>query len=398
MYSELNPYAPGSGLRPPELAGRDAEINAFDLTIARTRKRNASRGIVLHGLRGVGKTVLLKRFAQMAERADWLIVEIEGTATLDGALAVRQRLARALVSAGSKFNRVASVKSAVVEALSSISSFSLSIAGVSVGLGIEPNPTRANSGKIEIDLEELIADLAPALRANSTALGIFIDEMQDIDEELLSALLTVQHKAGQNDWPFFVIGAGLPSLPAILSSSRSYAERLFDYRTLGPLDLEEAREAVARPAERLNVAFSPDALDEVVAAAEGYPYFLQTFAMKAWDIAVGRTIELPDAVAGIADGRLDLDMGFYPARWDRATPAERRYLVAMSEHPRGECTTSDLAAALGSSQQGLSTIRHGLISKGIIYARERGTVAFTVPGMSSFIRRQGEQLADMPGE
>ncbi|MCU1409596.1 MAG: hypothetical protein JWR04_303 [Rhodoglobus sp.] len=396
MHSDLNPYAPGSGRKPPELSGRDAEINAFDLTIARTRKRNSSRGMVLLGLRGVGKTVLLKRFQQMAERAEWLIVEIEGTTADDGALAVRHRLARALTSAGAKFNRVASAKASLTDALSSISSFSLSVAGVSVGLGVEPNPTRANSGRIEVDLEELIADLAPALRANSTALGIFVDEMQDLDSELLSALLTVQHKAGQNDWPFFVVGAGLPSLPAILSSSKSYAERLFDYRTLGALDADRARDAVTLPAERLSVRFSSAAADEIVEAAEGYPYFLQTFAMKAWDSAIGKTIELTDAVSGIADGRLDLDMGFYPARWDRATPAERRYLVVMAQHPGGECTTSELALALDSTQQRLSTIRQGLIRKGLIYARERGTVAFTVPGMSSFVERQREVLDDLP--
>lgn len=219
--------------------------------------------------------------------------------------------------------------------------------------------------------------------------------MQDLDDELLNALLTVQHRAGQNDWPFFVIGAGLPSLPAILSGARSYAERLFDYRALGPLDDLRAREAVTLPAERLGVSFSPEAADAIVAASEGYPYFLQTFAEKAWDSAVDKRIELSDAVAGITDGRLDLDMGFYPARWDRATPGERRYLVAMAEHPGGECTTAQLADALGQTRQRLSPIRHALINKGIIYARERGVVAFTVPGMSSFVERQREALDDL---
>lgn len=396
MYSELNPYAPGSGLKPPELAGRQHEIDSFDLLIARTRKRNPSRGIVLHGLRGVGKTVLLKRFVQQAERASWLIVELEGSTTPGGEEAIRNRLARALTSAAHKFNRTATIRAKLTEALSSVSAFSLSLGVASIGLQVEANPTRANSGRIEVDLEELVEDLAPALLENSTALGVFLDEMQDVDNELLDALLKTQHKAGQNGWPFFVIGAGLPSLPSILSSARSYAERLFDYRGLGPLEPGRAADAVRIPAERLSVDFDDDAVAAIVDAAEGYPYFLQTFAMKAWDAATEKPIRLEDAELGIANGRLDLDMGFYPARWDRATPAERKYLIAMSSSPLGECTTSSIAEALNSSQRRLSTVRQGLISKGIIYARERGVVAFTVPGMSSFVRRQLEEIVDQP--
>lgn len=396
MYSELNPYAPGSGLKPPELAGRQEEIDAFDLLIARTRKRNPSRGIVLHGLRGVGKTVLLKRFVHQAERANWLVVELEGSTTEGGSLAIRHKLARSLTTAAYKFSRAAAVKDKIGEALSSITSFSVSLGVLSVGLGVASNPTRANSGRLEVDLEELVEDLAPALLANSTAVGIFIDEMQEIDSELLTALLTAQHRAGQNGIPFFIIGAGLPSLPAILSGSRSYAERLFDYRSLGPLDRERAADAVRLPAERLSVTFGAGAVDAIINAAEGYPYFLQTFAMKSWELATGKSIELADAERGIVDGRLELDMGFYPARWDRATSAERKYLIAMAQHPHGECSTAAIATALSTTPQRLSTVRQSLISKGIIYARERGVVAFTVPGMSSFVERQLEDIADQP--
>lgn len=397
MHSELNPYAPGSGLKPPELAGRQLEIDAFDLLVARTRKRNSSRAIVLHGLRGVGKTVLLKRFQLQAEHANWLIVELEASATAEGSTAIRQKLARALATAAHKFSRVAAAKDRLTDAFSTITSFNVTLGFLSVGLGVEPNPTRANSGRLEVDLEELIEDLAPALLANSTALGVFIDEMQDLDTELLTALLTAQHRAGQNGWPFFVIGAGLPSLPSLLSNSRSYAERLFDYRSLGALDSARASDAVKLPAQRLSVPIADEAVQEIVSAAEGYPYFLQTFAMKAWNVAVGNSIELEDARLGITEGRFDLDMGFYPARWDRATSAERRYLIAMAANPSGECATAEVAKALDSTQQGLSTVRQGLIDKGIIFAPERGRVAFTVPGMSSFIARQLDEIADQPG-
>lgn len=394
MYAELNPYAPGSGLTPPELAGRQGEIDAFDLLVARTRKRNHSRGIVLHGLRGVGKTVLLKRFQHQAEAAGWLVVALEGSPTEAGQAAVRQKLGRAIVTAAHKFDRTAQRRSAVADALSTVKSFSLSIGVASVGLAVEPNPNRSNSGQIDIDLEELIEDLAPPLRENSTALGIFIDEMQDIDSELLTALLLAQHRAGQDGIPFFLIGAGLPSLPAILSESRSYAERLFDYRHLGALSSEKARDALTIPAERLGVSFTEEAITSIVTAAGGYPYFLQAFAMNSWSVATEKVITAQDAQLGIIEGQHELDMGFYPARWDRATAGERRYLLAMAEDGDGPSSTGGVATRLGTSPQGLSTVRQGLIDKGIIFAPERGAVAFTVPGMALFIQRMSTSLGD----
>lgn len=392
MHSELNPYAPGSGLTPPELAGRQHEIDAFDLVVARTRKRNHARGIVLHGLRGVGKTVLLKRFQQQADNAGWLVVALEGSPTSGGRAAVRQKLGRSLLTAAHKFDKAATHRSKIADALATVRSFSLSVGVASIGIALEPNPTRATSGQIDIDLEELVADLASPLRENSTALGIFIDEMQDIDSDLMTALLAAQHFAGQNSIPFFVIGAGLPSLPAILSDSRSYAERLFDYRHLGPLADERAREAVTLPAERLGVHFADVAVNAIVTASGGYPYFLQTFAMKSWDAAAEKIISAEDAMLGIDEGRHDLDMGFYPARWDRATAAERRYLFAMAAQGDTPSSTGELALSLGTSPQSLSTVRQGLIDKGIVFSPERGRVAFTVPGMSSFVTRQFAQM------
>jgi hypothetical protein len=388
MYPDLNPYAPGSGLRPPELAGRDAELDLFELLLARTRQRNHSRGIILHGLRGVGKTVLLKRFAHQAERAEWLTIEIEGSQLEGGGVSARSRLARGLATALRKLDRTATVRGRIADALGSVASFSLSLGITGVSVGVQAAAGRASTGQVDIDLEDVIEDLAPVLLDNSTALGVFIDEMQDLDPELLGALLAVQHRAGQNGWPFFVLGAGLPSLPAVLAASRSYSERQFDYRMLGPIPDEQAAGAVRLPAERLGIGFQPEAIAAIVSAAEGYPYFLQVFAMKAWDAAVGTEITADDAALGIADGRLDLDMGFYPARWDRASPAERRYMEVMSRYDGGECGTAEIAEALGSTQRGLSTVRHSLISKGLIHSTERGLVAFTVPGMSAFVQRQ----------
>jgi hypothetical protein len=243
MLSELNPYTPGSGVTPPELVGRQAEIDAFGLTVARSRAGVPSRGMVLHGLRGVGKTVLLGRFQGQAEQAEWFTVEIEGRPSDSGKEAVRQRLSRSLLVAARRFQRGKRVTPAVKAALSTVRSFSIAFGGASLELGIEPAQGRSDSGQIEVDFEELVEDLAPALQAASSAFALFIDEMQDLDAELLSALLSAQHRAGQKGWPFYIFGAGLPALPGVLAAACSYAERLFVYRAIDPLPADAAAEA-----------------------------------------------------------------------------------------------------------------------------------------------------------
>ncbi|MGD8194072.1 ATP-binding protein [Herbiconiux sp. P18] len=387
MHPELNPFAPGSGLTPPHLVGRQAEVDAFDLTVARSRRRMPSRGIVLHGLRGVGKTVLLNQFREQAERAEWFTVEIEGRTTESGRQSARQKLGRAMLLAAHKLHRRRRTEQ-VVNALRSIKSFSLSLGVASIELGVEPAQGRADSGEIEIDLEEVLEDLAPALTSADSAFGLFIDEMQDIDGELLSALLAAQHRAGQKGWPFYIVGAGLPALPSTLSAARSYAERLFDYREIGALDPVAAADALAVPAGRHGVAFTAPALEILVEASGGYPYFLQTFGKSAWDAALDRTITEEDATLAVVEGTAALDMGFYPARWDRATRAERNYLRAMAADGDVGSRTATVAERLVLPATSLSPARQSLIDKGVIYMPERGRVAFTVPGMAAFIHRQ----------
>lgn len=388
MLPELNPYSPGSGLRPPDLVGRSAEIDAFDLIVARSRRGLHSRGIVLHGLRGVGKTVLLNKFRDQAENAGWLLIELEGQASATGALAVRQKLARELVLAARRLHRGRTASDAVRRALGTIRSFSVSFGGIGIDLGVEPSTGRADSGQIEVDLDELLEDLMPALQEQQSAFGVFLDEMQDIDTELLSALLTAQHRAGQKGWPFYVLGAGLPNVPSTLSAARSYAERLFSYRDIGPLDHDAARDALVLPASRFGAHFDDDALGALVEASRGYPFYLQTYGAAAWELAIGHVITIDDARGAVARGNDDLDMGFFPARWERATPAERSYLSAMSVDGGAASSTSGVAARLGTKPSNLSPARQSLIKKGIIYSPDRGFVAFTVPNMDDFVRRQ----------
>ena len=388
MHSELNPYSPGSGLTPPYLVGRQSEIDAFDLVAARSRGGLHSRGIVLHGLRGVGKTVLLNQFRDQAERFEWFVIELEGRHTEAGNEAVRQRLGRALLLASRRLQRTRHATAVVKEALRTVKSFSLSLGVASIEIGLEAAQGRADSGQLEVDFEEVVEDLAPALRETSSAFALFIDEMQDIDPELLVALLAAQHRAGQKGWPFFIFGAGLPALPSVLSSARSYAERLFHYREIGAVDATAAMDALVVPAMRQGASFEPGAAETIVDASRGYPYFLQTYGQAAWEIARSKSISRDDATAAIADGNAELDMGFFPARWDRATPAERTYLRAMSLDSDDGSRTAELAARLGVKPAALSPARQNLIDKGIIYMPERGRVAFTVPNMASFIQRQ----------
>lgn len=283
--------------------------------------------------------------------------------------------------------------SEVREAIATVATFSLTAAGVTMNLGTPPSDHRANSGVLEVDLEEVVADLAKPLRKNQSALALFIDEMQDLDDELLTALLAVQHRATQEDWPFYLIGAGLPTLRRILAEARSYTER-FTIREIGALDETAAVDAVLKPAVDLGVEFTPAALDAIVRASQGYPFFLQTYGKAVWDLAAGRSIDRETALAGIAEGNADLDQGFFPARWDRTTVAERQYLRAIVEVGGESAATPGIASHLGVAQSALSQTRQSLIEKGIIFAEKRGIVKFTVPNMDSFIMRQ----IDLEGE
>jgi hypothetical protein len=284
MESELNPYAPGSGLRPPAMAGRDGAINSFDLMGARSKRHLHNRGMVLSGLRGVGKTVLLNSLRSQADKMGWLTVGFEGRPGGPAAEAIREKLARELLLGARKFVRRPAAE-LLREAVRSVRSFSATLGISGVEFGFEKATGRADSGRLDIDLEEMNEDLSEALKSVRSAFAIFIDEMQDLDPELLAALITVQHSAGQREWPFYIIGAGLPNLPGKLSEARSYAERLFDYRQIGPLDEASSMRALEEPAVKFGARFRPQALQTLLHAAGGYPYFIQEFGKAIWDIA-----------------------------------------------------------------------------------------------------------------
>jgi hypothetical protein len=388
MDAAINPYAPGAGQRPPELAGRTDEIRGFDVLMERLERRLPERGLILTGLRGVGKTVLINEFRGMAERRGWIVAKVEARSDAPFRQLAAQALNRAMRGALGRGRGHPRLQ----HALRVFKSFSLTASPdgtFSVGIDVEPERGRADTGDLETDLTELFIDIGEAAADLHIGMVLFVDEMQDLEGGDLGGIAGACHETGQRNLPTAVIGAGLPSLPADLTSAKSYAERLFSYRSLGPLDDSAARDALVVPASDLDVQWTKVALARVLKEARGYPYFLQAFGKATWDYAAGPPIGSADADAGIEVARRELDIGFYGSRWERATGAQRAYLRAMAEDREERPSASaDVARRLGRRPSDVSVARDQLIRKGLVYAPDRGTIAFTVPGMAEFIRRQ----------
>lgn len=393
MLPEQNPYSPGSGRRPPELVGRTGELEAFDTLRARVTYGMSDRGIVLTGLRGVGKTVLLNEMHRMAESFEWLTVRLEARRDEGGARAVRRALARELVASARKLTRTKPT-ARMREALGTISSFNAKVGATGIELGVALNKGRADSGDAEVDLLELVEDVSTAVGERRRAFGVFVDEMQDLDAETMGALIAAQHAANQREWPFYIIAAGLPNLPRVLTETRSYAERLFNYRQIGKFTHEDAAHALREPAERLGAEFAPEGLEILLEAAGGYPYFIQEYGQAAWNLSPNRLVTQSDATAAVQYGTEQLDAGFFRSRWQRATRSERRMLRAMAVDGEGPSPTALVAQRMGIQTTSLGPYRAALISKGLVYAPEHGQIAFTVPGMAGYVDRHHEDLDD----
>ena len=388
MDRELNPFKPGSGLRPPALEGRDEQIDSFDLLVARSKRRNYDRGLILTGLRGVGKTTLLNTLADHADRQGWLTIGLEARPTDAGTSAVRAKLAQELTVGLRRYSRTHRIHQLIEPLLDIARGFSLGVGLGPASVTLSGSGAPAASGDIDLDVEELVEAIATALKPRGSAFGLFIDEMQDLDSDLLSALLAVAHRAGQREWPFFIIGAGLPNLPAVLAEARSYAERQFLYSTIGPLAASAAQAALSDPIRRFGGDITPTALDTLVTASGGYPYFLQEFGKAIWNVAADSPFDDDDAHLAVEVGRTHLDEGFFPSRWTRTTERERRYLTALANTGLEQPPSGQVAALMGSTANGVSDVRNSALKKGLIWAPEHGRIAFTVPGMAEFIRRQ----------
>ena len=393
-----NPFAPGAGQRPPELAGREKEVAAFDVVLERVARGRPERSLVLTGLRGVGKTVLLGELRSMAVRRGWGAGKIE--ARPDAGL--RRPLSAALHRAVRDLAVRHRAPDRVEEVLGVLKAFALRASPSDSklrdrwqpGIDVPPTQGRADSGDIEIDLVELFTDVAELAQDVGTGVALLIDEMQDVTAEDISALCAACHELSQSGAPFVVVGAGLPHLPAVLSASKSYSERLFRYVRIDRLDREAADHAVLAPVSREDASITEEALDALFDAAGGYPYFIQAYGKAAWDAAPSDPITADDVGVAAPEAEAELAVGFFGSRYERATPAEREYLRAMAELTKGKtdegAATADIAGHLSRKPSSLSPARDSLIKKGLIYSAERGRIAFTVPHFGRYLLNMDE--------
>ena len=387
MDPRRNPYAPGAGTPPPELAGRDEIIESASIALHRIAKGRAAQSMILYGLRGVGKTVLLNRMRLDAEREGYIPAVIE--APEDRSLPAI--LGPALRSTLIRISRGEAAKKALKRALGALASFARSAkvkyADVEFNVDFEALVGLADSGDLDIDLTDLLRSVGETAAERGTAVILFIDELQYVPEEQLAALISALHAVNQRQLPITLLGAGLPQLLGQMGRAKSYAERLFEFVPIGPLDPEAARRALCVPAEQEGVQFEAAAVEEIIARTGCYPYFLQEWGKHAWSEAEASPITHEDAVRATQIALAELDASFFRVRFDRLTPSEKRYLRAMAELGPGPHRSGDIAELLGKKPSAVAPVRNRIISKGMVYSPAHGDTAFTVPLFDSFMRR-----------
>jgi len=382
-----NPYAPGAGNPPHELAGRDRVREQVHIAIARIRLGRAAKSVLMVGLRGVGKTVLLDNMRTDAEADGICTVRIEAP---EGR-SLPSLLAPALRSALLRLSRVTAAKDRATHALRALAGFAKALkvkyADIEVGLDFESEPGLADNGDLEMDLSALFEEVGQAAKSAGTAVAIFLDEMQYLPESQFAALISALHRCAQQQLPLTLVGAGLPQLRGRAGNAKSYAERLFDYPEIGPLSHDEAKLAIAKPALDEGVAYDSAALESILDCTHGYPYFLQEWGKHAWDVAQESPIRLEDVRTATKEAIAALDESFFRVRFDRLTPAEKRYLRAMGELGPGPHRSGDIAQVLERRVSSLGPLRQGLLDKGMIWSPSHGDTAFTVPLFDDFMKR-----------
>ena len=387
MNPVRNPFAPGAGTPPPELAGRDELRETVRIALERVRLGRPAKSVLMVGLRGVGKTVLLDRMREDAEATGihTLRVEAPESRSLPATLAPQIRLALLRLS------RIEGAKDLAQRALRGLAGFAkalkLKYEDIEVGLDFDPEPGLADNGDLEHDLQDLLEAAGAAAQKGGTALAMFVDELQYVKEDELAALITALHRAAQRRLPVVLVGAGLPQLRGRMGRAKSYAERLFDFPEIGPLPPPAARTAIEKPVQAEGAAVDADALERIVQETRGYPYFLQEWGKHSWDTAAAAPITLPDVKLASAAAIAALDESFFRVRFDRLTPLEKRYLRAMAELGSGPHRSGDIAEQLHRAVTALGPTRNQLIAKGMIWSPSHGDTAFTVPLFDEFMHR-----------
>lgn len=387
MDPVLNPYAPGAGAPPPDLAGRDKLREQVRVAIGRLRAGRSAKSVLMVGLRGVGKTVLLDQLRVDAEADGVCTVRSETpeNRSLPAVLAPQIRLALL------HLNRVDAAKELVQRGLRALAGFSKTLkvryGDLEVGFDAEPEAGLADNGDLEIDLTTLLEQVGKAARGADTAVVLFIDELQYVPQDQFAALIAALHRCSQMKLPVTVVGAGLPQLRALAGDAKSYAERLFDFPTIGALTDAEAAQALRKPAEEAGVEIEPAAVAEMLDQTKGYPYFLQEWGKCAWDLATTSPITLEDVQRASIEAVAALDESFFRVRFDRLTPAEKKYLRAMAELGAGPHRSGDIAEELHKPVGAVAPMRQSLINKGMIWSPNHGDTAFTVPLFDAFMKR-----------
>ncbi len=382
-----NPYAPGAGTPPPELAGRDDLLRTVDIAVQRIRAGRPAKSVLMIGLRGAGKTVLLDRMREQAEAAGLHTLRIEAPEGRSFPAILAPQLRQALL----RLSRSEQARELGHRALRALAGFAKALkmkyADIEVGFDFDPEPGLADNGDLEHDLQALLEASGRAARAAGTALILFVDELQYVEEEQLASLITALHRCAQQQVPVMLVGAGLPQLPGQMGRAKSYAERLFDFPVVGPLDERAARDALELPARELGVEYEAAATQRILEATEGYPYFLQEWGKHAWDVADASPITTQDMEAASVEATAALDESFFRVRFDRLTPSEKRYLRAMAELGPGPHRSGDIATVLERKVTALGPTRNQLIAKGMVWSPSHGDTAFTVPMFDAFMRR-----------
>lgn len=387
MDPKNNPYAPGAGTPPPELAGRNDILERASVALYRTANGLAARSLILYGLRGVGKTVLLRRISDQAEAEGWLPVFMEAPESRSLPAMLAPALRQALI----RLDRIASAKAAITRTWGAFASFVRAVKvryeDVEMSLDLDSEKGIADSGDLEADLTELFVQIGVAAKEAKTAIVLAIDELQYVHEKELAALITALHNINQKQLPVTLVAAGLPQLLGQMGRAKSYAERLFEFVPIDKLPADEAERAIRVPAQARGVEFDHGAIAEILGQTQGYPYFLQEWGKQAWSVANEPPISEQDAKTATQIALTELDSSFFRVRFDRLTPAEKRYVRAMAELGPGPHRSGDIAQVLGKEVQTVAPTRSALIRKGMIFSPSHGDTAFTVPLFDDYLKR-----------
>lgn len=382
-----NPFSPGAGTPPPELAGRDELRESLRIALERARIGRPAKSAMLVGLRGVGKTVLLDRVREDAEAAGIHTVRIEAPEGRSLPALLAPQLRQALL----RLSQISAAKDYAVRGLRALAGFAsklkVTFGDIEVGLDYEPEPGLADNGDLEHDLQALFEQVGLAAKSANTALAIFIDELQYVEEPQLAALITAMHRTEQRQLPVVLVGAGLPQLRGRMGNAKSYAERLFDFPAIGPLPAPAARLAIEKPLENEGVSITEQALDQILQVTQGYAYFLQQWGSHTWRAAQVSPIDIDAVNVASVTAVAALDESFFRVRFDRLTPKEKKYLRAMAELGAGPHRSGDIAACFNADVSSLAPTRSSLITKGMVWSPNHGDTAFTVPMFDEFMKR-----------